>query len=350
MFRTANRVSTGNRTFNHLWAQFGVMFLLLAASLSVLAADGRVFNFTGRPTLNGSPITRPTPVNSGDTLSTPAGSTVKVVMNDGTVLDLKPNTTLKISDYAYQEKQPSTWRSRLSLVQGALRYVSGKIVKKDPELASITAGATTIGIRGSYQSISFDGATVQIDSSIGTATINFADGSSLVIQTNNTGVANVQTQQTSLSTITTPDPAAQAAQAIADSGADAGTVQNALAGQSSGDQALILAVLINNATQLGVTDPNVLADAVGAAAGASNENAALFVLVASALDPANKEVYKARAKAAAPNQSGAIDEAGDIADDLEPDDDQQGDNQQGDDDTSGTDTAENPATTSPTTP
>lgn len=334
------------------WAQAGAVLLLFLASFSVFAADGRVFNFTGTPTLNGAPITRPTPVNSGDTIATPGGSTVKVVMNDGSVLDLKPGTSVRISEYAYRKNQPSSWRSRLSLVRGALRYVSGKIVKNNPDDASITAGSTSIGIRGSFQSISFDGANVQVDSAIGSAIITFADGSTLSIQTGSSGTANVQTGDTSLAAITAADPAMQAAQAIADSGGDPAAVESALAGQSSGDQALILAVLIGNATQLGVTDPGVLANVVGAAAGANNANAALFVLVASVLDPDNADSYRESATEAAPDQANEINDAGDIADELEEGEAPPPPTTPAADETTAVDTAENPSTdaASPTTP
>jgi hypothetical protein len=60
--------------------------------LSAAARDGRISSVQGAATVNGAPMSRWTPINGGDRIDTGFGSQVKVMMNDGTVLDIGPDT------------------------------------------------------------------------------------------------------------------------------------------------------------------------------------------------------------------------------------------------------------------
>ncbi len=70
------------------------------------------------------------------------------------VLDLEPNSEVDINEYVFDPGEPTNNTSQISVLAGTLRYVSGKIAKDDPENVSFTAGTSTIGVRGTYISIS----------------------------------------------------------------------------------------------------------------------------------------------------------------------------------------------------
>jgi hypothetical protein len=110
----------------------------LSGTISVQKADGAVRT-----------ITRQSEVNRGDTLNTEKDSYVQVKFADGGVVTLKPNTRLKIDDFAYDEKQPAKDSSTLSLLKGGLRMITGLIGKRgNPDAFRANTVTATIGIRG----------------------------------------------------------------------------------------------------------------------------------------------------------------------------------------------------------
>ena len=173
-------------------------------------------------------------------------------------------------------------------------------------------GGLTLGVRGTFSTFGFDGVTISVYSSIGTAIVRLADGSSFSIAVGKQGTVNVQSGDTSLGDLTAADPISVAAAGIAAAEGDADTVSAGLAGKSDADQAMVLAVLLNNAAALGVSDSAQLATAVGQASRVNAASAALFVFVASALDPANSANYVAQAKQGAPGQETSIDRAAEL--------------------------------------
>ena len=241
-------------------------------------------------------------------IKTKARTTLKAVMNDGSVIDIGANTTFELTEFVYEEAEPSGWKSAFKLLKGALRYASGVIAKRQPQAMTLRAGSATAGIRGSYVSFTFVDGTLSMFPSIGTGVITFSDGSSLQVQTGEQGNFNFDNGTQEIGPSDAPDPIAAAAAALANNDA------SALAALSSSDQAMAVAVMMANADQLGLSDP---AAAMGAAAAASSDNAALFAFVASALDPDNAGAIAAQIKAAAPAQADAIDSASEIGQDPE---------------------------------
>ena len=64
------------------------------------------------------------------------------------------DSEININEYLFDPGEPANNTSQISVLAGTLRYVSGKIAKDDPENVSFTAGESTIGVRGTYISIS----------------------------------------------------------------------------------------------------------------------------------------------------------------------------------------------------
>jgi FecR-like protein len=223
---------------------------LLFGTQAVYANSGKAFSINGTATINDEPLTLETEIKEGDVIKTAEGSAVKIIMKDKTVLDINENTSFKVTKYAYKEEAPEEGSSSFSLLKGTFRYISGLIAKKDPNKVKFTAGTATIGIRGTFSTIGYNGTEVSATSSIGTTNIKFADGTSLNITAGQSGSFNFSTGQSSLGPSTTADTIGAAALAIA---ADPEAAAATLAGMTDAEATLVLAAIMNNSTQLGVS-------------------------------------------------------------------------------------------------
>jgi hypothetical protein len=132
------------------------LMLLMMASINAWSADGRILSFEGDVRVNGQPVTADTQLNREDTITTAPGASVKIVLSDNSVLDLDGGSEILISDYSFNPSEPESNSSKVDILAGTLRYVSGRIAKDDPENISFTAGNSTIGVRGTFISISVD--------------------------------------------------------------------------------------------------------------------------------------------------------------------------------------------------
>jgi hypothetical protein len=133
-----------------------LLFLLVATSINAWSADGRILSFEGDVQVNGQPVTADTVLKREDTVTTAPGATVKIVLSDNSVLDLDGGSKILISDYSFDPAEPEANTSKVDILAGTLRYVSGRIAKDDPENISFTAGNSTIGVRGTFISISVE--------------------------------------------------------------------------------------------------------------------------------------------------------------------------------------------------
>lgn len=110
----------------------------LSGTISVQKADGST-----------RVLARQSAVGKGDTLNTERDSYAQVKFADGAVMTLKPNTRIKIDDFAFDEKEPAKDTSTLSLLKGGLRMITGLVGKRGNQDALKLGTATaTIGIRG----------------------------------------------------------------------------------------------------------------------------------------------------------------------------------------------------------
>ncbi len=134
--------------------------LLLLVSAQVWAADGVVRSLSGGVLVNSTSAVVGTEVSSGDMLSTGPSAWVVVVMSDGTVLNLKSDTKVEVSNYVYNASDSASNASDVEIAIGTLRYVSGLIAETDPSDIAIRAGNTTLGLRGSESETNYDGVRV----------------------------------------------------------------------------------------------------------------------------------------------------------------------------------------------
>jgi hypothetical protein len=87
-------------------------------------------------------------VNEGDQISTGSDSWVLLEMVDGASLTLRGKTRMRIDAYVTSEADKSSSKSWLSLLEGAMRSVTGAIGAFNPPSYRITTTVVTLGIRG----------------------------------------------------------------------------------------------------------------------------------------------------------------------------------------------------------
>ena len=137
----------------------GSLMLLVSLALgsaTAWSAVGRILSFEGDVRVNGEQVTADTPLNKDDTVVTGADGVATIVMSDNSVLDLESDSQIEINDYSFTPSTPEDNTSQIGVLAGTLRYVSGKIAKDDPNNVSFSAGTSTIGVRGTFISITVD--------------------------------------------------------------------------------------------------------------------------------------------------------------------------------------------------
>jgi hypothetical protein len=90
------------------------------------------------------------PIYLYDTIATPADSYVKIVLNDGTIFQLGPNSRARMDKYSYEPEDELIDEFETYVSSGSFRYISGKISgDHSGQHTVIKTPSAHIGIRGS---------------------------------------------------------------------------------------------------------------------------------------------------------------------------------------------------------
>lgn len=137
-----------------------VLLLTFATSFNVVAdeAIGRIILSLGdnhAENLRGETRTlkRDSAVFEKERIWTSERGRLHVRFNDGSMINLKPNSKLQLSRYRYREEQPEEGVAVFQLMRGGLRTISGKIGKANPDSYRFQTVLATIGIRGTEYEI-----------------------------------------------------------------------------------------------------------------------------------------------------------------------------------------------------
>lgn len=116
----------------------------LSGTLSAQRADGSVRVLAERSS-----------VLVGDVISTERDSFAQLRFSDGGQVTLRPNTQVKIEQYAYDEGRPRSDNFALQLFKGGLRALTGLIGKRSDNRNAyrMVTSTATIGIRGTDYSV-----------------------------------------------------------------------------------------------------------------------------------------------------------------------------------------------------
>jgi len=119
------------------WADNGSV-AQLSGTLSVRKADGSV-----------RILSQKSDIQPGDTLNTQRDSYAQIKFPDGGQITLKPNTSVKLDSFSFDQKEPKKDNMVFGLLKGGMRAVTGLVGKRgDPDAYQMNTATATIGIRG----------------------------------------------------------------------------------------------------------------------------------------------------------------------------------------------------------
>ena len=141
-----------------------IFWMVLVASLLTMSCGARAQEVAGRLIVAVGDVSilrgdskisgrRGAEVRSGDTLQLGPQSNAQLLLTDDSVIALRQDTLFKVSDYAFQAKDPDTGRAIFNLLKGGLRTVTGLIGKRNRDNYSVQTPVATIGIRGTHYNL-----------------------------------------------------------------------------------------------------------------------------------------------------------------------------------------------------
>ncbi|MHC1713495.1 MAG: FecR domain-containing protein [Solidesulfovibrio sp.] len=83
-----------------------------------------------------------------DALATGKEDKGKVAFADGSSLEIGPDSSVLVADFAYDAAKADSSRQAIRMAKGLFRYVSGKVVEQDPAHLRLESPLAVIGIRG----------------------------------------------------------------------------------------------------------------------------------------------------------------------------------------------------------
>lgn len=87
-------------------------------------------------------------VESGDTLVSEKNTYAQIRFVDNSEITLRPGTTFRIEQFAFEEGKPEADAASFNLVKGGLRSITGAMGKRSKDKFSLKTPGATIGIRG----------------------------------------------------------------------------------------------------------------------------------------------------------------------------------------------------------
>lgn len=133
--------------------RFILLLLLMSGATQAAQVAGVVVQASGALTARSPsgavrPLQLKSEVESGDTLTTAAGTYAQLRFVDNSELTLKPATTLVVEQFVFDGGKPEADRAAFTLVKGGLRSVTGLLGKRSKDRFTVKTPGATIGIRG----------------------------------------------------------------------------------------------------------------------------------------------------------------------------------------------------------
>ena len=99
------------------------------------------------------------PVGDRDTLTTDATGRAQILFDDDTTVSLGSNTSLSLETVVAEGANPA-FKARMG--QGVARFITGKIVEKNPDGFSVVTPDATVGIRGTIFAVRVGNGTTTV--------------------------------------------------------------------------------------------------------------------------------------------------------------------------------------------
>jgi hypothetical protein len=128
-----------------------ILGIFAAAALLASAhalADATLVNMRGDVRVGNNPALPQQKVISGSTVSTGVGAQATLKFDDQQQVVLNENTTFRIADFRYRAAEPRADRAVFDLLRGALRFITGVVGARNPNVVQLRVPQATIGIRG----------------------------------------------------------------------------------------------------------------------------------------------------------------------------------------------------------
>lgn len=128
--------------------------VLLAAWGSLALADTGKFQFVHGDVIlirsDGNSVVprKGDSLEEGDVIATGAQAQAQLVMNDGGLISLRPDSRLRIDQFRFNGKADGSERGIFGLLKGGFRAITGLIGKANKDNYKIRTATATIGIRG----------------------------------------------------------------------------------------------------------------------------------------------------------------------------------------------------------
>lgn len=125
----------------------GTTTVLAAQQAGVAAGVAGAIQVSEGERIAAAPVSEGMAMLMRDRLQSEAASRMQVMLLDETVITVGPDSDLVIDEFIYD---PTTEIGSLTanFGKGMMRYVSGKLARKNPAAVTIKTGAATIGVRG----------------------------------------------------------------------------------------------------------------------------------------------------------------------------------------------------------
>jgi hypothetical protein len=204
----------GSAFVTRLLAVLAAALLTLCAG-NAIAQAAYVHNLNGAATASLGAAARPLKIGdilaSGTTITTGARSAAILKFEDGQVIALGENSSFRIVDYRFNKQRVADSSAVFSLLRGGLRFISGMIGATNRNNFRLTAGAATIGIRGTSAAIVFDERAKRVVAAVMAGALEMATADGAVV----VGAGNVSTYDPAQApALTAPAPIQNATDAV----------------------------------------------------------------------------------------------------------------------------------------
>lgn len=119
---------------------------LLASAQAFAAAT--LVDMKGDVRIGNNPALPQQSIISGATITTGIGAQAILKFDDQQQVVLNENTTFRIADFRYRAAEPHGDRAVFDILRGALRFITGVVGARNPNVVQVRAPQATIGIRG----------------------------------------------------------------------------------------------------------------------------------------------------------------------------------------------------------
>lgn len=128
-------------TFSYAAPEIAGIVLASSGDVKAVNADKKIHNLARRSNFF-----------VGDTITTGHNAQVQLRYSDGTLLQLKPDSTYRVDAFHYSLDNPKLDKYAANLIQGGFETLTGALTKRSPAAYQVKTPVATIGVRGTKYS------------------------------------------------------------------------------------------------------------------------------------------------------------------------------------------------------